>query len=107
MQGLYIPTPSKGCFLVGFKYLKASKKHPFEGLGIYFLRLSLAATPDRFLLSATFLKSARVEVNFEEDAELDFEEGSDGLLSVFCRFRSFWNVGFCRFLWVSLGFSGF
>ena len=29
-----VPVPSKGCFLVGFKYLKASKKHPFEGLGL-------------------------------------------------------------------------
>ena len=29
-----LPAPSKGCFLVGFKYLKAFKKHPFEGLGM-------------------------------------------------------------------------
>ena len=28
------PAPSKGCLLVVFKYSKASKKHPLEGLGI-------------------------------------------------------------------------
>ena len=27
------PAPSMGCLLVVFKYLKASKKHPFGGLG--------------------------------------------------------------------------
>ena len=31
------PAPSKGCLLVVFKYSKASKKHPLEGLGILFI----------------------------------------------------------------------
>ena len=29
-----IPAPSKGCLLVVFKYLKASKRHPLEGAGL-------------------------------------------------------------------------
>ena len=33
----YVPIPSKGCFLVGFKYLKACKQHPFATPGICIL----------------------------------------------------------------------
>ena len=30
----FLPRPSKGCFLEAFRYLKPTKKHPFEGTGM-------------------------------------------------------------------------
>ena len=34
MKKMNLPRPSKGCFLEAFRYLKPTKKHPFEGAGM-------------------------------------------------------------------------
>ena len=44
-----IPRPSKGCFLEAFRYLKPTKRQPFEGTGTVMFLFGGAKTDTLFL----------------------------------------------------------